>query len=330
MTISFRIASKKEVKITCAFTSSDQKTSWTKKLTVVGNGYPSSSEAETLSKPACPIISVLPASFNFTSSSKTATFTISNSGGTKLTGITALLDGTTTYFTLSSKPSSDIEPGKSTTAVVTCSLTNWTMGPYTAYLKISHNDPTQTSPTNHKLTAGSGTYHPSTSDTETETETYTPTCFVADTWVLMGDRTARRISEIRELDTILTLSEAAHILGENLMLEEAQVLAVLHHRGSYELFSVNGIRTTPEHPWATLDQANAHFTPTSDLRAGHSVIRAYHNGDVLWVSQLKILRLAEQSPTVFNLTTTSRTYLVAAHQDGPWYLVHNTKPTSTL
>jgi hypothetical protein len=87
------------------------------------------------------------------------------------------------------------------------------------------------------------------------------------------------------------------------------------------------IKVTSNHRWAVRGGVAGGFSATSELSPGTTQVRTYANGIVTWTSLGANPISSAISPRVFNLTTTAKTFFVAARPEGPWYLVHNTKIT---
>ncbi len=142
-------------------------------------------------------------------------------------------------------------------------------------------------------------------------------CFAPGTWVLMADGSAKPIETIRSGDRI-------HTFTEKLEGPVEATVDVLHdHAGRFRVLEVEGLLATPEHPWA-LEEGRFH--PTGDLREGNALLRVNADDASLIPSRMD----APPRPVgtllrVLNLTTTARTFLVAARPEGPFFLVHNVK-----
>ena len=149
-------------------------------------------------------------------------------------------------------------------------------------------------------------------------------CFTPDTQVVLADGSLRAIASLREGDRLRSTSELDH-LRDRPRLTVATVEKTLRHDDRiHPLVSVGGVHATSEHPWAVHARGEPRFVVTSDL-AGLQVRTVDRDGGIGW-SKPAVTALAETASEVWNLETTARTYLVGEKIEGPYYLVHNTKP----
>lgn len=143
-------------------------------------------------------------------------------------------------------------------------------------------------------------------------------CFGAGTYVLTVDG-PKPISELVIGSHILTISEATFTSGAAPELVTARVARTLTHcGGDFATFNLNGVITTPEHPWAvddysfvdaglveqrimSVDLTDASLTPVAAIRLAGPRLDVVHN-----------LTIAD-----------ANTFLVAPGKFGPWFLVHN-------
>jgi hypothetical protein len=143
-------------------------------------------------------------------------------------------------------------------------------------------------------------------------------CFAGDTLVLMADGTARAIASVTAGDRIATIAELDHLRArpERSM---ADVEEVHRHDGELMLLEVGGIGVTADHRWAVHDGIEPGFAATERLNASQRLLAI--TGLVEMRDQLP----RAPAQTVWNLTTSARTYCVAMSQAGPFFVVHNTK-----
>ncbi|MBI3130536.1 MAG: hypothetical protein HYZ13_04195 [Acidobacteria bacterium] len=142
-------------------------------------------------------------------------------------------------------------------------------------------------------------------------------CFAPWTWILMADGAPKPIEAIRPGDRIRTFTEGME--GP----VEARVEALHDHEGRYSVLELEGILATPEHPWAL---AEGRFLPTGALKEGDSLMALDDQGTALAPTPMTAApRRAGTLPRVLNLSTTARTFQVAARPEGPFFLVHNMK-----
>jgi hypothetical protein len=154
-------------------------------------------------------------------------------------------------------------------------------------------------------------------------------CFAAGTHVLMADGTPRRIEDVGVGDTILAIAERDHAEQSAPSAGTARIERVLRHGGGHPLLDVDGILATPVHRWAVRDGGDrAGFLRTDQLVAGATALRVYDGGAAAWRPAAEAVP-SGSAETVYNFTTSARTYLVGARADGPWYVVHNDKNEQT-
>lgn len=150
-----------------------------------------------------------------------------------------------------------------------------------------------------------------------------PVCFGPKTLVLLADGTARAICDLAVGDTLRTVSELDHLTARPAM-TSATVEAVMSHDNGGDMVELDGILVTADHRWAAHDAVEPRFIATRDLTATPLELLACSGGEIAWHG---VPRMAahEALPTVWNLTTSARTYCVAARSTGPFFVVHNTK-----
>jgi hypothetical protein len=150
-------------------------------------------------------------------------------------------------------------------------------------------------------------------------------CFAAGTHVLMADGNARPIERIAVGDAILAIAERDHAEQSAPAPAPARIERLLRHDGGHALLDVDGILTTPVHRWGVKDGGDAAgFLRTDRFVAGSTSLRVYDGQAAGWRTAPAPVP-AGSAETVFNFTTSARTYLVGASPDGPWYVVHNAK-----
>jgi hypothetical protein len=153
-------------------------------------------------------------------------------------------------------------------------------------------------------------------------------CFAPGTQVLMADGTSRRIEDIAVGDAILAIAERDHAELSMPIPRAARIERVLRHDGGHALLDVDGIQATAIHRWAVREGGDAAgFVRTDQLVPGSTALRVYDGGAAAWRAAGEAVP-SGSAETVYNFTTTARTYLVGARADGPWYVVHNDKPVS--
>jgi hypothetical protein len=150
-------------------------------------------------------------------------------------------------------------------------------------------------------------------------------CFMRDTLVLLADGNVRAIEALSVGDEIWTISEREHLKSSEPRPGRARIEAVLRHERQSALLDVGGVRATAPHRWAVRLTGGAGFVRTGALVSGQTYIRACQGDGSAWRAAPPIVGLSEIAPVVFNLTTSARTYAVAARAEGPFYLVHNEK-----
>jgi len=143
-------------------------------------------------------------------------------------------------------------------------------------------------------------------------------CFTGDTLVLLADGTTRAISELSAGDRIATIAELDHLCVRPER-SVAEVEQVHRHDGEFALFDIAGIGVTADHRWAVHDGIEPRFAATEQLNRSQRMLAI----DGLVAAMAPLPRGSVQ--TVWNLTTTARTYCVAMSQRGPFFVVHNTK-----
>lgn len=154
-------------------------------------------------------------------------------------------------------------------------------------------------------------------------------CFAAGTHVLMADGTPRRIEDVAVGDAILAIAERDHAQQSAPAAGTARIERVLRHDGGHPLLDVDGILATPVHRWAVRDGGDrAGFLRTDQLVAGATSLRVYDGRSAAWRAAAEAVP-SGSAETVYNFTTSARTYLVGACPDGPWYVVHNDKNAKT-
>jgi hypothetical protein len=154
-------------------------------------------------------------------------------------------------------------------------------------------------------------------------------CFAAGTHVLMADGTPRRIEDVAVGDAILAIAERDHAQQSAPAAGTARIERVLRHDGGHPLLDVDGILATPVHRWAVRDGGDAAgFLRTDQLVAGATSLRVYDGVAAAWRPAGEAVP-SGSAETVYNFTTSDRTYLVGACPDGPWYVVHNDKNAKT-
>ena len=119
-------------------------------------------------------------------------------------------------------------------------------------------------------------------------------------------------------DEIVTVDEVAHRIGGAATVR-ARVLAV-HQRRANELVDVGGVIAAPAHRWAVVRDARATFAAVDDLRGARVRTCALGETELRAAPPVAAARAAD---VVFNVTTSARTYAVAASPDGPFYVVHS-------
>ncbi len=147
-------------------------------------------------------------------------------------------------------------------------------------------------------------------------------CFTAGTLVL-GPDGPRPIETLAIGDEILTIDEGAHRSGDGQAVR-ARILALHRHDGPHALLDIGGVRAPAVHRWAVVRDGRASFVDADGLRAGDLEVRTC-TGDGSALRAAPDVIEATSADVVFNLTTSARTYAVAATADGPFYLVHNAK-----
>jgi hypothetical protein len=150
-------------------------------------------------------------------------------------------------------------------------------------------------------------------------------CFAGDVHVLLADSGTRPISQLAIGDHLASVSEVDHMSARPNVLP-AVVEAVHRHDGAYELIDLGGIYVTPDHRWATRDRREPDFVRTSELEAGMHDLLACQYGRVQWLA-VPVRAAALPATTVWNLTVSGRTFCVAARREGPFFVVHNAKPS---
>ncbi len=151
-------------------------------------------------------------------------------------------------------------------------------------------------------------------------------CFIGNTYVLTVDG-PKKIEDIKVGDFVITVSDKEFEAGRFELMAKKVINKLVHSEKMYETVNLNGIITTPEHPWATSDYK---FTEVSEMGDKTKVMSVdLTNKTIVPVSAI----LTPDTPlsTVFNLSVEdTRTFLVAPNMFGPWYLVHNMKKIEYL
>ncbi len=150
-------------------------------------------------------------------------------------------------------------------------------------------------------------------------------CFAAGTHVLMADGTARAIEQIGVGDAILAIAERDHAEQSAPVARTARIERVLRHDGGHALLDVDGLLATAVHRWGVKDGGDATgFLRTDRFVPGTTALRVYDGKAPAWRTAPEPMP-SGSAETVYNFTTSARTYLVGASPDGPWYVVHNAK-----
>ncbi len=153
-------------------------------------------------------------------------------------------------------------------------------------------------------------------------------CFAAGTQILMADGTPRRIEDITVGDAILAIAERDHAEQRTPEPRAARIERVLQHDGGHALLDVDGILATAVHRWAVREGGDAAgFLRTDQFVAGTTALRVYDGAAPAWRTAGEAVP-SGSAETVYNFTTSARTYLVGSAAGGPWYVVHNDKPVS--
>ena len=143
-------------------------------------------------------------------------------------------------------------------------------------------------------------------------------CVVAGTFVLSPAGPVP-IEALAIGDEIVTVDEVAHRLG-GASTVRARVLAVHQRPHDEQLLDVGGVRAAPAHRWAVVRDQRATFAPVEDLRGAR--VRTCALGETELRAAPPIAP-SEPASVVWNVTTSARTYAVAASPDGPFYVVHS-------
>ena len=143
----------------------------------------------------------------------------------------------------------------------------------------------------------------------------TYTCFSGDTYVLTNGG-PKHISTLTTGTILLTVSEDNFKAGNHTLLPYIIETVFTHRDGPFQMVNVNGIKTTPDHPWAS----EGTFLKAEEMSTCVTVAPATSK-----VTIAPVMRTKEaQEAVVYNLEVAkAATYLVANNIFGPWYLVHN-------
>lgn len=150
-------------------------------------------------------------------------------------------------------------------------------------------------------------------------------CFAPDTCVLLSSGAARPISRLVAGDELLTVEETAH-LTQRPVVETAIIERVISHDHGSGLCALGGVRVTAQHPWAVRGGGPPRFLETDELDPAHHELLACAGQESCWGS-VPPARDGGVEATVWNLTTTARTYCVGGTSAGPFFVVHNVKPS---
>ena len=146
-------------------------------------------------------------------------------------------------------------------------------------------------------------------------------CFAGDTHVFLADGTTRAITALAVGDMLTTISERDHLSARPTP-SLAKIEAVLRHDVVSPMVNLGGIVVTPTHRWATRDSREPRFTATQDLDFTKLQLLTAGRGVAMW-EYVPDLVPAPRLATVWNLTTSARTFCVAAKPSGPFFVVHN-------
>lgn len=167
-----------------------------------------------------------------------------------------------------------------------------------------------------------------TKDITVTVETLIPrddSCFEENTYVLMADKTSKKIKYIQAGDKVLSIKDKT-FENNKWALTESLVTDVLKHEGEFKLQSLNSVQTTNEHLWATFN--DRYWKHVIDISNSDKLVSFNEKYLPVSVSAFK-LDLKVTVNTVWNISTLNNTYFVSKLENGPWFLVHNFK-TQTL
>ena len=137
-------------------------------------------------------------------------------------------------------------------------------------------------------------------------------CFTHNTYVLT-DNGPVKINQLVPGNGVITVSEA-NFKSNVFDLASYTISTVFSHEGEQQILSVNGVETTPNHPWAmgkAFEEAK-HLSSCVTLTEDKLLIGAV------------ILAPIGAVNLVYNIEVEgAHTYLVSNSPNGPWYLVHN-------
>jgi hypothetical protein len=150
-------------------------------------------------------------------------------------------------------------------------------------------------------------------------------CFTGATFVLLADGSARAIRELAIGDELRTVDELGHLTAKPIAVG-ATITAVMRHDSGDDMLDVCGIAVTAEHPWAVRDEVEPRFITTDALDpTRHQMLAIDRLGKPTWLAT-SIARASGRAETTWNLETTARTFAVASSANGPFFVVHNSKP----
>ena len=155
-------------------------------------------------------------------------------------------------------------------------------------------------------------------------ETYVepPICFEQDTWILMGDRTARQFKDVRGGDYVMAVSEAAFLRGSGVPVPELATDVTRREQPEFDTsVVVNGVKSTPGHLYGVRAEKAGTFQRADAITAETPLVVL--QGSVLQPTPGGKVELGEPVRVAMNLSNRHKTYFVAASPDGPWMLVHN-------
>jgi hypothetical protein len=148
-------------------------------------------------------------------------------------------------------------------------------------------------------------------------------CFDGATFVLLADGPARAIRELAIGDELRTVDELGHLTAKQSAVR-ATITDVMRHDVPNEMFDVLGVAVTATHRWAVRDPREPGFVTTAKLDPVAHQLLAIDHGHCVWLA-VPIATALPTAETVWNLTTTARTFAVGASVDGPFFVVHNSK-----
>jgi len=144
-------------------------------------------------------------------------------------------------------------------------------------------------------------------------------CFSSDTFVL-SPTGPKPISSLTVGNEVLTISESDFKNGNQTISTHTVKEVFKHKADSIDMINLNGIKTTPTHPWAS----GTSFTSAELLE--NCITVSQFNSKISEAHAIKTS--AARETEVYNLHVNDAfTYLVANNRFGPWYLVHNKTPT---